>query len=119
MDAAIAYCGLNCQTCLIHLATLEPDAAKQSAMRTEIARVCAEQYGMSITVQDVTDCDGCGARSGRLFSGCAACGIRACVLGKNLASCAYCSDFACEELVKHFQSDPSARERLEGIRNAT
>jgi putative oxidoreductase len=33
IDEMIAYCGLNCQTCPIHLATLEPDEAKREAMR--------------------------------------------------------------------------------------
>jgi len=116
MESMIAYCGLNCQTCLIHLATLETDPKKQGAMRTEIARVCTEQYAMDIRVQDVTDCDGCSATTGRLFSGCAKCEIRGCAIERNVASCAFCDEFACEKLRKHFESDPSARTRLETMR---
>ena len=44
-DLMIAYCGLDCEPCPIHLATLEPDPAKQRAMRVEVARVCSEDEG--------------------------------------------------------------------------
>jgi hypothetical protein len=117
MDTMIAYCGLSCQSCPIHLATLEQDSSKQQTMRAEIARMCKEQYGMNVTIQDITDCDGCRAQTGRLFSGCAKCEIRACAIGKALTSCAYCSDYSCEKLLKHFQTDPTARTRLETMRS--
>ncbi len=118
MDPMIAYCGLNCQSCPIHLATLEPDSGKQQSMRVEIARLCKEQYGMDVTMRDVTDCDGCCAQAGRLFYGCAKCEIRKCAVGRELTSCAFCTDYACEKLLQHFQSDPSARMRLEAMRSA-
>lgn len=115
MDAMIAYCGLACNTCPIHLATLEQDESKRLSMRTEIAKICTEQYGMSMQIQDVTDCDGC--RTGaRLFSGCAKCEIRKCVVERMLESCAFCNDYGCEKLLKHFEADPSARTRLEKLR---
>jgi len=36
----IAYCGIDCESCPIHLATLEPDNAKRDAMRTSVAQLC-------------------------------------------------------------------------------
>ena len=36
MDTMIAYCGLNCETCPIHLATLENDLNLQLELRAEI-----------------------------------------------------------------------------------
>ncbi len=113
----IAYCGLLCDTCPIHLATLEQDEANQHAMRVSIAEQCSSLYGMNMMPEEVTDCDGCRAETGRLFSGCLKCEIRKCAILKNLTSCAYCSDYACERLTAHFSLDPGAQTMLEKIRS--
>ncbi len=110
-----AYCGLPCGTCPIHLATLEEDRSLQLSMRADIARIGAEQYGIPMRAEDITDCDGC--RTGaRLFSGCAKCEIRKCAIERELESCGLCDDYACARLQKHFESDPSAKKRLEELR---
>jgi hypothetical protein len=114
----IAYCGLNCDGCPIHLATLEQNRSKQQAMRLEIARICTEQYDMDLLPQDVTDCDGCRSQTERLFSACVKCEIRRCAIDKKLTSCAFCTDYACQKLLKHFETDPGARTRLEAMKNA-
>ena len=119
MNTMFAYCGLDCAGCPIHLATLEPDESKQRAMRLEIARICTEQYGMNILPKDVTDCDGCCSQTGKLFSGCAKCEIRKCAIDRKLMSCALCADYACQKLLKHFETDPSARTRLEAMRRTS
>jgi hypothetical protein len=119
METLIGYCGLDCTSCPIHLATLERDLSKQQRMRVDIARMCTEQYGMNLLPLDITDCDGCCAQTARLFSGCAKCEIRKCVIAKNLASCAFCADYACRLLLKHFETDPSARTNLETMRNTS
>ena len=115
MDAMIAYCGLTCDTCPIHLATLEQDKSKQLSMRAEIVKICTEQYEMSMQIRDITDCDGCRACA-RLFSGCAKCQIRKCAVARELESCAFCKEYGCEKLLKHFEADPSARTRIEEFR---
>jgi hypothetical protein len=114
----VAYCGLECNGCPIYLATLEPDRSKQLTMRIEIARICAERYGMKLPPEEVTDCDGCRSETARLFSGCAKCEIRECASGRKLTSCAFCVDYACQKLLIHFETDPAARTRLEKMRNA-
>jgi hypothetical protein len=63
METMIAYCGLNCYTCPIHLATNEPDQIKQQKMRESIAELCTKQYGMNLQPEDITDCDGCRANA--------------------------------------------------------
>jgi hypothetical protein len=115
MDAMIAYCGLACDTCPIHLATLEQDALKQQTMRAEIARLCMEQYGMNLQTIDITDCDGC-RTSRRLFSGCTECMLRKCAMGRKLESCAFCDEYICENLQRHFEMDSTARTRLDELR---
>lgn len=113
-----AYCGLKCDTCPIHLATLKQDRSQQRKMRKSIARQCSEHYGMDLQAKDITDCDGCRANTGRLFSGCLNCRIRKCIIEKNIESCAYCSNYICEILSEHFTLDPDAKTRLEKIRQA-
>ena len=116
MSTMISYCGLDCSGCPIHLATLERDSAKQQEMRMGIVRMCNEHYGMNVHFADVTDCDGCSTETGRLFSGCAKCGIRTCAIGKHLSSCALCSEYACGRLLRHFENDPGTRARLDSMR---
>ena len=112
----MAYCGLDCEGCPIHLATLESDLPKQLAMRREVARICTQEYGMNLLPKDVTDCDGCRSQTEKLFSGCAKCEIRKCAIDRKLTSCALCADYGCQKLLKHFETDPSARTRLEAMR---
>jgi hypothetical protein len=113
----IAYCGLVCDTCPIHLATFEEDKVKQMEMKAEIAAVCNEQYGWKMCADDITDCDGCCADTGRIFSVCLTCEIRKCAQEKKLLSCGLCLDYPCNRLEPVIRDDPSAKERLEKIRN--
>jgi hypothetical protein len=112
----IAYCGLTCDSCSIHLATLEKDKSQQQTMRESIVEQCSQLYGMNLQLVDITDCDGCKANSGKLFSGCWNCEIRKCASVKNIENCAYCSDYACGILKEYFSHDSSAQARLEKIR---
>ena len=111
----MAYCGLMCDSCPIYLATLEKDVSQQKTMRESIADLCFTQYGMELFSEDITDCDGCKTKLGRLFSGCMDCKIRNCAKQKEIENCAFCDDYACDTLLKHFELDPSAKERLDKI----
>ena len=116
METMIAFCGLYCGSCPIHLATLEQDNYRQQSWRESIAQQCSELYGMTILAGDVSDCDGCRANTGRLFTGCLHCEIRNCASQKAIESCASCNEYPCELLSKHFLADPHAKNRLEQIR---
>jgi hypothetical protein len=113
----VAYCGLTCQSCPIYRATREDDLEKQEKMRAAIARHCQEHYGLVLRPEEITDCDGCRTESGRLYSGCSKCEIRACARQRKVESCAHCTDYACEKLQKFFVTDPSAESKLEEIRS--
>jgi hypothetical protein len=117
MDEMLAYCGLVCNTCPIHLATKEQGQEKKREMRVEIARRINKLYKEKLKAEDVTDCDGCSTEGGRLFSGCKKCQIRKCAKGKAVENCAYCSDYACEKLKKFFATEADAKARLAVIRN--
>ncbi len=117
MNEMIAYCGLNCRTCPIFLATVLADKEEQTRMRIEIARECREHYGMQYEADDISDCDGCRTDGGRLFSGCHGCTIRKCAGGKGIENCAYCAEYVCSNLAAHFSLDPTAKTRLDEIRS--
>ena len=112
----IAYCGLTCDTCPILLATLETNISKQAEMRVQIAEQLARIYKTTSKPEIISDCDGCKINNGRLFTGCAHCEIRKCAILKNVINCAYCIDYPCEKLEKHYIWDPDSRDRLEEIR---
>jgi len=115
MDSMIAYCGLVCKSCPIHLATLEKNISHQAKMRVEIAEQLSKIYGTSPKPEIITDCDGCKVNNGRLFAGCIDCEIRKCAILKNIINCAYCSDYACDKLKRHFAIDHGAQDRLDEI----
>jgi hypothetical protein len=116
MEEDLAYCGLICRTCAIHLAAGEEDPKRRQEMRTEIARQIEEHYGQECKPEDVGDCDGCKADTGRLFAGCRTCQMRKCAMDKGIESWAYCDDYPCEALEKLFATDAEARKRLDAIR---
>ena len=116
MNVMIAYCGLDCNTCPIHLATLEQNNIKRRLMRENITQICNKQYNMNLQIQDINDCDGCRIDK-RLFSGCTDCKIRKCAVEKKVESCAFCDKYSCANLRKHFDNDPSAKTRLEEMRS--
>jgi len=113
----IAYCGLICENCPIHLATIEPDYSRQRTMRESIAEACFKLYGMKLRAEDINDCDGCCGSTGRLFSSCLKCEIRECAKQQNIESCANCPDYFCQKLSSFFLNAPEAFNLLEEIRN--
>jgi len=114
----IAYCGLLCDTCPIHLATLEENETRKVSMRESVVRICHDKYGMNLTIQNITDCDGCRADTGKIFSGCKNCDIRICSSGKDIELCSYCKDYPCNKLDRVFHEDPGARARLDKIKES-
>lgn len=86
-------------------------------MITEIIRVCKEEYGIEYLPSDITDCDGCTSSTGIIFSSCKNCRIRKCAVERGILNCAYCNDYACDDLLNLFKSDPGARARLDEIQN--
>ena len=118
MPEALAYCGLVCASCPIHLATLESDNAEQARMRAEIVRLCQEHYGVAYTREDIGDCDGCRSEGGRLFSSSRDCTIRNCARQKGLANCAHCDEYPCAKLEAFFATEPAAKARLDEMKRA-
>lgn len=118
MSTLIAYCGLDCETCPIYVATRVEDVTEQVRMRTDIADQCTEIYNVHYTADDITDCDGCSATNGRLFEPCTECMVRNCAATKNIRNCSHCSEYVCELLDEFFMTEPESKERLELLKQA-
>ncbi|MBN1695342.1 DUF3795 domain-containing protein [candidate division WOR-3 bacterium] len=118
MNKMIAYCGLTCRTCPIYLVTREQDKKKQKEKREEILQFLKENYGQNYRLEDITDCDGCMADTGRLFRACKDCTIRKCAKQKRIESCAYCEEYICQTLEDFFAREPDAKKRLDEMRDA-
>ncbi len=116
MYNSIAYCGLNCKGCKIYLASGEADPVKKEKMIYEIIDMCNTHYGVEYKFEDFTNCDGCRTTGGSLFSECANCKIRRCVIKKGLENCSYCEEYVCDNLLKIYKSDPAAKTRLDLLR---
>ena len=119
MDEMIAYCGLNCHSCPIYLATREKDEEKKYKMKVDIAQQIKKHYGQECKPEDVTDCDGCKTEGGRLLSGSKNCQIRKGASRKGVENCAHCDEYACEKLKEFFATEAHAhaKERLDEIKN--
>jgi len=109
MEKIIAYCGINCSECPAYLATQKDDYE-------EIKKVAKEwsDESMSFKPEDIY-CDGC-TSEGKHFEWCSDCPIRICCQEKGFENCAYCDDYFCDNLKMTFDKTPSAKERLNEIR---
>jgi hypothetical protein len=72
----LAYCGLVCSSCPIRLATLDMDESHKLDLKELIVPQCSKIYGIILNPIDISDCNGCKANTGRLFSGCWNCEIQ-------------------------------------------
>ena len=117
MEEILSYCGLICRKCPIYLATREKDEEKRYKMRVDIAQQIKKHYNQECKPEDITDCNGCKTKDGRLFSESNNCYMRKCARRKRIENCAHCNDYPCEELEKLFTTDPDARKRLDKIKS--
>ncbi len=111
MDKMTAFCGIICTECPAFLATQKDD----DDIREKTADMWSKQYSAEIKPEDI-NCDGCLSESGEIFSYCRVCEIRKCGMEKGIENCAYCDDYACENLEKFIDNVPEAKALLEEIR---
>jgi RecB family exonuclease len=94
MGRIIAYCGLPCSECPAYRAT----QAEDGEMLDRVLEQWREAFEIpQLAVADIV-CDGCLPSEGRLCGYCRHCKIRPCAMARNIANCAYCDEYACDEL---------------------
>lgn len=114
MEQMIAYCGLDCAKCPAYVATQAGD--REALERT--AAMWREQFSAPEITADSIVCDGC-MMDGRLSGYCSICEIRACALGRSLATCAPCAEYdGCGKLAAFHEHAPEAKATLDGLRAA-
>lgn len=111
MKEIVSICGLPCSECGAYLATINNDDEK----RREVAVLWSKQYGADIKPEDI-NCESCLSDSENVFSHPKVCEIRKCGKERRVLNCAYCSEYACEQLQKFFEMVPDARQRLDKIK---
>lgn len=109
----IAFCGLTCTECPAYIATQKDDDNE----REKVAKMWSQEFNSDIRLEDI-NCDGCLQDEGLLFNYCRECPIRKCGKEKGVLNCAYCDDYACEELNKFLEGVPDAKRTLEEIRKS-
>jgi hypothetical protein len=114
MDRMIAYCGLICTECPAYVATQADDRA---ALERVAAQWREDYNAPNITAESVV-CDGCLSVDGRHCSHCFECDIRACGVGRGVANCGTCADYACEKIERFFGFVPDARAVLDEVRRS-
>ncbi len=114
MEPMIAVCGLDCAACPAYLATQANDEAAKERVA---AQWRIEFKNPAISAANLS-CDGCLATTGRLNGHCSECEPRLCAVGRGLANCAVCPDYACEKISALLAFMPDAKIRLDGIHAA-
>lgn len=111
MNEYIAFCGLDCETCEAHIATVNND----DGLRGKVAEKWSELNNAEITPEMIS-CDGCrmdGVKTPYCES---MCPIRLCVLEKQLESCGKCPEMnSCEKIAIIIRNNAEALRRLENV----
>lgn len=107
----IACCGLDCDKCDAHIATVNND----NALREKTAKLWAALNNAPITAEMI-NCDGCRADGIKTPFCDSMCEIRQCVLKKGYATCADCPDSdGCAVLGAITNASEEARSNLKAL----
>ena len=97
MSQDIAFCGIDCNSCIAQLATVKNDYMELQRIASRWGNHNGVPYGV-----EETKCLGC--TSNRLNIHCALCEIRDCGMEKNLNNCGECNEYVCSKLRKEWDS---------------
>jgi hypothetical protein len=94
MSRMVAFCGVICTNCPAYRATQTDD---HDALE-QVLEHWREDFNVPhITVEDII-CDGCLMSYGRLSGYCQHCRILPSGIARGVPNCAYCDEYACNEL---------------------
>lgn len=103
----LAYCGFDCETCPVYVATIQKDAAMQETL--------AKEYSMQSNLFVAADmtCEGCKAKviSEKM---CRSCALRLCGTEKEVDNCGMCVAYPCEK-IETYIPQAKTREVLDAI----
>ena len=106
-EQILSYCGIDCSVCPAYIATQADDIEKLTSL--------AGEWFEGSTDYSIVVCDGCKGDD-RIMKWCGECPTRTCAIERELANCAYCTNYGCEKLLKVFEMSADAKAKLEHIR---
>ena len=108
MNEYIAYCGLNCEICEAHIATVNDD----NDLRVKVAKEWSELNKAEIT-PEMINCAGC-RMEGVKFPYCdSLCQIRQCAMKKEMETCGSCNNVkSCVKVAAVVENSEEARNNL-------
>lgn len=108
MKEFIGYCGLDCETCEAHLATIHNDDEE----RHRVAKLWSELNGAEITAEMI-NCTGCRLDGVKTPFCESICPIRKCALSKGVETCGLCSELdTCEKVGTIIKNNPDTLKNL-------
>ncbi len=108
MNAFIAYCGLDCESCEARLATVNDD----DALRRKVAAQWSALNGVEIT-PDMIHCEGCRTDGVKTPYCESLCPIRQCALQRGVQTCGSCGEVrACKTAEMILGNNGDARRNL-------
>jgi hypothetical protein len=108
MDNLIAYCGLDCKTCDVKVATENNNNVLRATLA---ARMQIHYKNPEISIADI-NCSGC-RKTGVKMWYCELCEIKKCATSKSFQTCAMCEKMeTCQMVGKIHKYDPTALNNL-------
>ena len=111
-EKIIAFCGIDCAACQAYIGTQNDDE--------ELLKKTAEEWSTAdelLTPEDVI-CYSCTQTEKRLFVWSVHCKMKDCCREKDIPNCAYCDEYACDDLKKLWDvvESQSPRTTLDDVR---
>lgn len=111
MKKMIAYCGLNCEKCDAHIATINND----DVLRAKTAKFWAEMNNAPITAEMI-NCMGCRMDGVKTPFCDSMCEIRQCALKKDVDTCGDCGEMkTCKAVGEILSSSKEAADNLSAL----
>lgn len=113
----LGYCGLDCESCPIFVATVNNDEQLRQETLEDWSKLYSDYLGKAcLTLKDM-NCKGC-RQEDNIFVGCLNCQIRRCCGERKFVTCADCENFETCDVLNGFYSVPlhrSAKDNLDRI----
>lgn len=110
MGKEIAYCGLNCDTCIVKITIKNEGREGLDRLAKEWSTPENQMTGNDLY------CDTyCTSTDGTLPGYCSDCEIRNCGIKNKVNNCGECKSYPCELINKRVPSDSEQRKMLDGI----
>lgn len=108
MNKLIAYCGINCATCPLYIATKSDNCL----MKQELATKWGQLYNRSFDIKDM-ECYGCKSKKRFVLS--KGCDISICNISKGITTCTECSSHPCERINKFYEWQKNNDTKVEKV----